>query len=76
MQFEVYWMVISRCCQKCPKYLYFAQSNKELLVMGNNTWMCFDSSNDSLDKHSIKCIACFDLHIDSVDKQDTLHNTQ
>ena len=31
---------------------------------------------DSLNKHSIQCIACFDLHIDSVDKQDTIHNTQ
>ena len=31
---------------------------------------------DSVDKHSIKCIACFDLRIDSVDKQDTLLNTQ
>ena len=34
------------------------------------------TSVDSLNKHSIKCIACFDLHIDSVDKQDTLLNTQ
>ena len=34
------------------------------------------TSVDSVDKHSIKCIACFDLHIDSVDKQDTLLNTQ
>ena len=31
---------------------------------------------DSLDKHSIQCIACFDLHINSVDKQDTIHNIQ
>ena len=45
-------------------------------VMGRNVWMCFDSSIDSLDKHSIQCIACFDLHIDSVDKQDTKHNIQ
>ena len=30
--------------------------------------MCFDSSIDSLDKHSIQCIACFDLCIDSVNK--------
>ena len=45
-------------------------------VMGRNVWMCFDSSIDSLDKHSIQCIACFDLHIDSVDKQDTILNTQ
>ena len=35
-----------------------------------------NTSVDSVDKHSIKCIACFDLHIDSVDKQDTLLNTQ
>ena len=34
------------------------------------------TSVDSVNKHSIKCIACFDLHIDSVDKQDTLLNTQ
>ena len=35
-----------------------------------------NTSIDSVDKHSIKCIVCFDLHIDSVDKQDTLLNTQ
>ena len=35
-----------------------------------------NTSVDSVDKHSIKCIACFDLHIDSVDKQDTLLNIQ
>ena len=45
-------------------------------VMGRNVWMCFDSSIDSLDKHSIQCIVCFDLRIDSVDKQDTILNTQ
>ena len=45
-------------------------------VMGRNVWMCFDSSINSLDKHSIECIACFDLCINSVDKQDTLLNTQ
>ena len=45
-------------------------------VMGRNVWMCFDSSIDSLDKHSIQCIARFDLCIDSVDKQDTILNTQ
>ena len=45
-------------------------------VMGMNVWMCFDSSINSLNKHSIQCIACFDLHIDSVDKQDTICNTQ
>ena len=45
-------------------------------VMGRNVWMCFDSSIDSLDKHSIECIACFDLCIDSVDKQDTILNAQ
>ena len=45
-------------------------------VMGRNVWMCFDSSIDSLDKHSIQCIACFDLCINSVDKQDTILNAQ
>ena len=45
-------------------------------VMGRNVWMCFDSSIDSLNKHSIQCTACFDLCIDSVDKQDTILNTQ
>ena len=45
-------------------------------VMGRNVWMCFDSSINSLNKHSIQCIACFDLCIDSVDKQYTLLNTQ
>ena len=45
-------------------------------VMGRNVWMCFDSSIDSLDKHSIQCIACFDLCINSVDKQDTILDTQ
>ena len=35
-----------------------------------------NTSVDSVDKHSIKCIVCFDLHIDSVDKQDILLNTQ
>ena len=35
-----------------------------------------NNSVDSVDKHSIKCIACFDLHINSVDKQDALLNTQ
>ena len=45
-------------------------------VIDRNVWMCFDSSTDSLDKHSIQCIACFDLHIDSVDKKDTILNTQ
>ena len=35
-----------------------------------------NTSVNSVDKHSIKCITCFDLHIDSVDKQDTLLNTQ
>ena len=44
--------------------------------MGWNVWMCFDSSIDSVDKHSIQCIACFDLCINSVDKQDTILNTQ
>ena len=44
--------------------------------MVRNVWMCFDSSIDSLNKHSIQCIVCFDLHIDSVDKQDTIHNIQ
>ena len=34
------------------------------------------TSVNSVNKHSIKCIACFDLHIDSVDKQDTLLNAQ
>ena len=34
-------------------------------------WMCFDSSINSLDKHSIQCIACFDLRIDSVDNYNT-----
>ena len=45
-------------------------------VMGRNVWMCFDSSIDSLNKHSIQFIACFDLCIDSVDKKDTILNTQ
>ena len=45
-------------------------------VMGRNVWMCFDSSIDSLHKHSSQCIHCFDLHINSVDKQDTILNTQ
>ena len=45
-------------------------------VMGRNVWMCFDRSIDSLNKHSIQCIACFDLRIDSVNKQDTIHNIQ
>ena len=45
-------------------------------VMGRNVWMCFDSSIDMLNKHSIQCIACFDLCINSVDKQDTILNTQ
>ena len=45
-------------------------------VMGRNVWMCFDSSIDSLNKHSIQCIACFDLCIDSVNKQDTILNAQ
>ena len=35
-----------------------------------------NTSVNSVDKHSIKCIACFDLHIDSVNKQDTLLNIQ
>ena len=35
-----------------------------------------NTSVDSVNKHSIKCIACFDLHIDSVDKKDTLLNTK
>ena len=35
-----------------------------------------NTSVDSVNKHSIKCIVYFDLHIDSVDKQDTLLNTQ
>ena len=35
-----------------------------------------NTSVDSVDKHSIKCIVYFDLHINSVDKQDTLLNTQ
>ena len=35
-----------------------------------------NTSVNSVNKHSFKCIACFDLHIDSVDKQDTLLNTQ
>ena len=45
-------------------------------VMSRNVCMCFDSSIDSLNKHSIQCIVCFDLHIDSVNKQDTIHNIQ
>ena len=35
-----------------------------------------NTSDNSVDKHSIKYIACFDLHIDSINKQDTLLNTQ
>ena len=35
-----------------------------------------NTSVDSVDKHSIKCIVYFDLHINSVDKQDTILNTQ
>ena len=35
-----------------------------------------NTSVNSVDKHSIKCIACFDLHINSVNKQDTLLNIQ
>ena len=35
-----------------------------------------NTSVNSVNKHSIKCIACFDLHINSVNKQDTLLNTQ
>ena len=35
-----------------------------------------NTSVNSVDKHSIKCIACFDLHINSVDIQDTILNTQ
>ena len=35
-----------------------------------------NTSVNSVNKHSIKCIAGFDLHINSVDKQDTLLNTQ
>ena len=34
-----------------------------------------NTSVDSVDKHSIKCIDCFDLCFDSVDKQDTILNT-
>ena len=45
-------------------------------VMGRNVWMCFESSIDSLDKHSIQCITCFDLCIDSFDKQDNILNIQ
>ena len=45
-------------------------------VMGRNVWMCFDSSFNSHDKHSIQYIACFDLCIDSVNKQDAILNTQ
>ena len=45
-------------------------------VMGRNVWMCFDSSINSLNKHSIQCIACFDLRINRVNKQDTIHNIQ
>ena len=45
-------------------------------VMGSSVWMCFDSSIDSLNKHSIQCIVWFDLCIESVNKQDTIHNTQ
>ena len=45
-------------------------------VMGRNVKMCYDSSIDSLNKHSIQYIACFDLCIDSVNKQDTILNTQ
>ena len=45
-------------------------------VMGRNVCMCFDSSINGLDKHSIQCIACFDVCIDSVNKKDTLLNTQ
>ena len=35
-----------------------------------------NTSVNSVNTNSIKCIACFDLRIDSVDKQDTLLNTQ
>ena len=42
--------------------------------MGRNVCMCFDSSIDSLNKHSIQCIGCFNLHINSVDKH-TIHNS-
>ena len=36
----------------------------------------YNTSVDSVDKHSIKYIVCFDLHINSVNKQDTPLNTQ
>ena len=34
-----------------------------------------NTSVDSVDKHSIQCIACFDLQVNSVDKQHIIHNS-
>ena len=34
-----------------------------------------NTSVDSVNKHSIQCIACFDLHVDSVNKQHSIHNS-
>ena len=34
-----------------------------------------NTSGDSVDKHSIQCIACFDLHVNSVNKQHSIHNS-
>ena len=62
--------------QLSKKFLQIENPLNIKKVMGKNVWMCFDSSINSLNKHSIQCIACFDLCINSVDKQDTLLNTQ
>ena len=60
---------------------HFIQSRVEFFTPHSTLYKVLCKSHkhqciDSLDKHSIQCIAYFDLHIDSVDKQDTIHNTQ
>ena len=52
------------------QFLHLIVLCKRCYVRATNT------SVDSVNKHSIKCIACFDLHINSVDKQETLLNIQ
>ena len=58
------------------KFAHRSPSNFEILTSVTSGYLGSNTSVDSVDKHSIKCIACFDLRIDSVDKQDILLNTQ
>ena len=64
--YSTWWYGSKALSLSFPKLFRIENQLNIKKVMGRNVWMCFDSSIDSLDKHSIQCIACFDFHIDKI----------